>query len=107
MEASMAELADSDPTTAGKSLNRRGFLGWGAVGGGAVALVGLAQPVPALAATKATAAAPGKAMPAKAPVGGYQITAQALGVNTTSGDGNFADAVVPGLLAAARIGRIR
>jgi hypothetical protein len=77
------------------------------VGGGAVALAGLAHSVPALAATKANAAAPGKAMPAKAPAGGYLMTAQALGVNTTSGDGNFADAVVPGLLAAARIGRIR
>jgi len=35
------------------------------------------------------------------------MTAQALGVNTTSGDRNFADAVVPGLLTAAGIGRIR
>jgi hypothetical protein len=121
MEASVGELGEIDATTAGKGLNRRGFLGWGAAGGGAIALVGLAHPVPALATTTslgsadpaqaAKTGAPGHGKPAPAltppPVGGYQITAQALGVNTTSGDGNFADAVVPGLLTAAGIGRIR
>jgi hypothetical protein len=113
------ELAESESAAAGKGLNRRGFLGWGAAGGGAVALAGLVRPVPALAATTArgsadpatanatTTSAPGKAEQASAPAGGYQMSAQALGVNTTSGDGNFADAVVPGLLAAARIGRVR
>jgi hypothetical protein len=100
----MGDAAGSEPAVAGKGLNRRGFLGLGAAGGGAVALAGLVHPASALAAPAASGQG---AAAAQAPAGGYQMTAQALGVNTTSGDPNFADAVVPGLLAAAHIGRIR
>jgi hypothetical protein len=39
--------------------------------------------------------------------GAGRLTAQALGVNTTSGDPNFTDAPVAGLLQQAGIGRVR
>ncbi|GII32990.1 hypothetical protein Pmi06nite_64320 [Planotetraspora mira] len=87
-------------------LNRRGFLGVGAAAGTAVVLSGLAAPA-ASAATAQRTDDGGKWNKRSKPSRGYRMTAQALGVNTTSGDGNFADAVVPGLLADAHIGLIR
>ena len=95
-------------------VNRRIFLGLGAAAGTATVFSGFAS-APANAATTAVPVehAPDLAnvlassnKPAKS-TRGYRMTAQALGVNTTSGDGNFADNVVPRLLTAAHIGRIR
>ncbi|WP_034270550.1 hypothetical protein [Actinospica robiniae] len=89
-------------------LNRRALLGMGAAAGGAVALTGLVKQ-PASAAESATQrGGPTARSAAMGPNSdGFTMTAQALGVNTTSGDQNFADPVVPGLLTAAGIGRIR
>lgn len=92
------------------TLNRRGFLGMGAAGT-AVALTGLVAR-PAGAATPEAGAVPDAATPAvqakdNRPAATRLLTAQALGVNTTNFDGNFADPTVPGLLADAHIGRVR
>lgn len=92
-------------------LNRRSLLGIGAAAGGAVMLTGLVKQ-PANAAESVGSATGAGAPTARGSAHGasgdsFQMTAQALGVNTTSGDRNFADAVVPGLLTAAGIGRIR
>lgn len=91
------------------AVNRRGFLGMGAAAGTAVVLTGMgAGPASAAgAAAPDTGSAKGAAKAPKPPKHGYRMTGQALGVNTTSGDPNFADAVVPGLLAQAHIGLIR
>lgn len=103
----MGSEAGSGAGTAGGGLNRRRFIGLGAAGGSALALAGLARPAGARAAVVSAggraAAAPAGAQAAR----GYRLTGQALGVNTTDFDPNFADEVVPGLLAAAGIGRIR
>jgi hypothetical protein len=95
-------------------VNRRAFVGLGAAAGTAVVLSGLtvssaSAAAPLSAATGKDTASAGAAASSSSRNGsrGYQMTAQALGVNTTSGDPNFADAVVPGLLKAAGIGRIR
>src|ERR1700691_4393670 len=67
----MGDAAGSEPAVAGKGLNRRGFLGLGAAGGGAVALAGLVHPASALAAPAASGQG---AAVAQAPGRGYQMT---------------------------------
>lgn len=90
----------------GPGLNRRSLLGMGAAAGGAAVLTGLVKQ-PASAAEPPTQGGVSMAGGTATGSDGFTMTAQALGVNTTSGDQNFADAVVPGLLKAAGIGRIR
>jgi hypothetical protein len=50
---------------------------------------------------------PGRFTPALGPNGSYTMTAQSLGVNTTTGDSAFNDATIPSLLQQAGIGRVR
>jgi hypothetical protein len=96
-------------------VNRRAFVGLGAAAGTAVVLSGLTVSSASAAASSPPLATGQDSASAQAAASsrsgngsrGFQVSAQALGVNTTSGDPNFADAVVPGLLKAAGIGRIR
>jgi hypothetical protein len=77
-------------------INRRRFFALGAAAGAAAAIAGGTE--------RASAAT--VARTAKQPAG-YLMTATSLGVNTNSGDPNFLDAAVPGLLRQANIGRVR
>jgi hypothetical protein len=78
-----------------------------------VAVGGLGVIVALIVAASVTSVAGQRSVQAHAPGRqtashtGYTMTAQSLGVNTTSYDGTFKDAAVPGLLRQAAIGRVR
>ncbi len=109
---------DNNGTSAARTrgVNRRGFLGVGAAVGGGVLMSGLgtsAASATPLATAAAPAVMPTVAAPTAAPAvattarAAGRMTAQALGVNATGYDSNLQDAVVPQLLKAAGIGRVR
>lgn len=94
-------------------MNRRRFIALGTAAGAAAAFAGTGGR--ARAASSGSPGSPGDSgglAGSGSPGGpgqpaGYLMTATSLGVNTNSGDSNFLDAAVPGLLRQAHIGRVR
>jgi len=87
---------DREESGGAVGLNRRGFIVLGTAAGAAAAF-----------AASSTRAAAAVSRGGAGRTAGYLMTATSLGVNTNSGDSNFLDAAVPGLLRQAHIGRVR